>query len=201
VDGIHEQNGVNPVERTALPLHHAVHDLVGEGGDGLLGDLRPVDLGQVSGDLAMSEALRCERQDHLVDSGQPPLPLPDDLRLERARGVTRDLALDRPDVGQHGLGPAPVAGVAAAPAAGIVLLIAEVISDLTLQGRFQDPLGQLLQQPTLPGQLPPLRSGPLHQHRDQLLIGHGRRLPGRGTLDRLHGLQLHGGVSHLTSLP
>ncbi|MER6377962.1 alpha/beta fold hydrolase [Streptomyces mirabilis] len=47
----------------------------------------------------------------------------------------------------------------------------------------------------------PLRPGPLHQHRDQLLVGHGRRPPQLGTLDRLHGLQLHGGVSHLTSLP
>lgn len=137
----------------------------------------------------------------LINPGQPPLPLLDDLRLERARGVTRHLDLDRPDVGQHGLGSAPVAGVATAPADGIVLLIAEVIGDPTFQGRFQDPLGQLLQQPTLPGQLQPLRPGPLHQHRDQLLVGHGRRLPQLGTLDRLHGLQLHGGVSHLTSLP
>jgi hypothetical protein len=76
-------------------------------------------------------------------------------RLERARGVTRDLDLDRPDVGQHGLGPASVAGVAAAPADCIVLVIAQVIGDLAFQGRFQDPLGQLLQQPTLPGQLQP----------------------------------------------
>jgi hypothetical protein len=149
----------------------------------------------------MGEALRGQRQHHLVDSGQPPLPLLDDLRFECARGVTRDLDVDRSDVGQHGLGPAPVAGVAAAPADGIVLLIAEVIGDLAFQGRFQDPLGQLLQQPTLPGQLQPLRPGTLDQHRDQLLVGHGRRLPGLGTLDRLHGFQLHRGISHLTSLP
>lgn len=82
-----------------------------------------------------------------------------------------------------------------------MLLITEVIGDLAFQGRFQDPLGQLLQQPTLPGQLQPLRPGPLHQHRDQLLVGHGHRLPGLGTLARLHSLQLHGGVSHLASLP
>ncbi|MGW1171605.1 hypothetical protein, partial [Streptomyces sp. NPDC002550] len=37
------------------------------------------------------------------------------------------------------------------------------------------------------------------QHRDKLLVGHGHRLPGLGTLDRLHGLQLHGGISHLAS--
>ncbi|BCL25110.1 hypothetical protein GCM10017668_69530 [Streptomyces tuirus] len=144
---------------------------------------------------------RGQRQRHLVDPGQPPLPLPDDLRLERARSVTRHLDLDRPDVGQHGLGPAPVAGVAAAPAGRIVLLIAEVIGDLAFQRRLQDPLGQLLQQPALPGQLQSLRPGPFHQHRDQLLVRHGDGRPGLGTLDRFHGLQLHGGISHLTSLP
>lgn len=40
-----------------------------------------------------------------------------------------------------------------------------------------------------------------HQHRDELLVGHGHRLPGLGTRDRLHCLQLHGDISHLASLP
>ncbi|MFG2480948.1 hypothetical protein [Streptomyces fagopyri] len=43
--------------------------------------------------------------------------------------------------------------------------------------------------------------GLLQQHHDQLLIGHGRRPLRLGTLDRLHDLQLHGGVIHLTSRP
>jgi hypothetical protein len=35
----------------------------------------------------------------------------------------------------------------------IVLVIAEVVGDLALQGGLQQPLGQLLEQPALAGQL------------------------------------------------
>jgi hypothetical protein len=47
-----------------------------------------------------------------------------------------------------------------------------VISDLAPQGGFEHPLRQLLQQPALPSQLQAFRPGPVHQHRDQLVIRH-----------------------------
>ena len=81
---VDEEDRIDTVERPVLPLGHAFHHLVGDGGDGLLGDLGAVDLGQVRGDLPVGEALRRQRQHHLVHAGQPPLPLPDDLRLEAA---------------------------------------------------------------------------------------------------------------------
>ncbi|WP_186404013.1 hypothetical protein [[Actinomadura] parvosata] len=43
-----------------------------------------------------------------------------------------------------------------------------MIGDLAFQRRLQHPLGQLLQQATLTGQLQPLTAGPVHEHRDQL---------------------------------
>lgn len=46
-----------------------------------------------------------------------------------------------------------------------------------------------------------IRAGPLHQHRDHLLVGPRHRLPHLGTLDRLDSLRLHAGISHMTSLP
>jgi hypothetical protein len=51
-----------------------------------------------------------------------------------------------------------------------VLVIADVIGDLAFQGGLQHPLGQLLQQPALPGQLQPVGPGTVDQHRDQLLV-------------------------------
>jgi hypothetical protein len=51
-----------------------------------------------------------------------------------------------------------------------VPLVAQVVGDLALQGGFEHPFGQLLQQPALAGQLQALTTGPLHEHRDQLLI-------------------------------
>ena len=127
--------------------------------------------------LPVGKALRGQRQHHLVDAGEAPLPLLDDLRFEAAGSVARHLHLYRSNVGQHGLGADAVTAVAVVLPCRIMLPITEVVGDLTCQGRYQDPLGQLLQQPALPGQLQPLRPGPLHQHCYQLLVGHGAGCP------------------------
>jgi hypothetical protein len=190
---------VDRIEGPVLPVGHALHHLVGDRGDGGLGDLGPVDLCQVGGDLAVGQALRGQRQHHLIDAGQAPLPLLDDLRLEGAGHVPRDTDLGRAHVGEYGLGPVPVAAVPRAFAGRIVLVMAEVIGHLPVQGRLQDPLGQLLQQPALAGQLQPLGAGPVHQHLHQLVVSD--RLHSRGTLSLLNGLQLDLGLVHLTSLP
>jgi hypothetical protein len=149
----------------------------------------------VGGDLAVRQPLRRQRQHHLVHPGQAPLPLLDNGRLKRSGHVPGDLDLDRANIGQHRLRPCPVAAVATAPTFGIVFLVSEVIGDLALQGGLQDPLGQLLEQPALPSQLQALRPGPVHEHRNQLLVtrrhGPRRRLAARYLLD--------GGVAHLAS--
>jgi hypothetical protein len=75
-----------------------------------------------------------------------------------------------------------------------VLVVADVVGDLTVQGGLEDPLGQLLQQTTLTGQLQPVTTSPIDQHRDQLLIhGPGHRPSGRLLLNG--GLGRHRGVS------
>ena len=187
MDGVDEDDRIDRVEGAALPFGHALEDLVGDGGDGLAGDLGAIDLRQVGLDLAGGQALRGQRDDHLVDAGQALLPLLDDLRLEGAVAVAGHGYLHRADVGQHGLGAFAVAGVAAVLAGRIMLVIAEVVGDLALQGGLQQPLGQLLQQPALAGQLQTLGLGPVHQLVDQLVV-HGLRrhqpLPTRQTSDR-----------------
>ncbi|TDO56621.1 hypothetical protein EV651_1128 [Kribbella sp. VKM Ac-2571] len=62
-----------------------------------------------------------------------------------------------------------------------MLVIAQVIGDLTLERGLQNPLGQLLQQPALAAQLEPTSPSPAHQLLDQLLVQaiqprHGPRL-------------------------
>lgn len=81
-----------------------------------------------------------------------------------------------------------------------MLLITEVIGNLASQADSKTRLVSCCRSPPCPVSCSP-SDGPLHQQCDQLLVGHGRRLPRLGTLYRLHGLQLHDGVSHLTSLP
>jgi hypothetical protein len=190
--------GYSAIKWPVLPFGHAVHDRIGDGGDGLLGDLGAVHLGQVSGDLPMGQALGRQRQDHLIHPRQPALPLAHQLRLEGAGHITRHPHLDRADVGHHGLGTAAVTTVAAVLADRVVLVVAEVIGDLTFQGRLQHPLGQLLQQPSLTGQLQTLASGPIYQHRDQLLI-RNRAVGLNGRF--VHGQRLHSGLGHQACLP
>lgn len=49
VDGVHEENGIDAIDRPDGPFGHALHHLVGDREDRLLRDLGVVDLGQVRG--------------------------------------------------------------------------------------------------------------------------------------------------------
>jgi hypothetical protein len=56
--------------------------------------------------------------------------------------------------------------------------IAEVVSDLALQSRFQESFRELPEQTTLAGQLQSFDLSAAHQLLDQLVIHRFRRLPG-----------------------
>src|SRR5262249_3814610 len=62
------------------------------------------------GDLTGGQTRCAQRQDDLVDPGQPALSVRDDLRLEGGLGVAGHLDGDRPDLGEHGLSPAAGCG-------------------------------------------------------------------------------------------
>ena len=113
---------------------------------------RPVDLGQMGRDLPVRQPLGRQREDQVVDPTQPPRPLLDDLRREAAVTVPGHGDVDRADVSQQGLGPQPVAGVAAVTAGRVVPVVAEVIVDLAFERGLHHQLRQLLQQPTLTGE-------------------------------------------------
>lgn len=80
-----------------------------------------------------------------------------------------------------------------------MLLVAEVVGALALQGGLQHALGQLLQQPALAGQLQPARAGPVDQLPDQLLVQHVRRQLDRPDLFNRLGRDSH--VAHQVLLP
>src|SRR5215472_18527080 len=71
----------------------------------------------------------------------------------------------------------PAAGIAAITARRAVLAIPEVIVELALQGAPVHHLGQLAQQPALPGQLHPAGAGPLGELAQQPLISRGQPGP------------------------
>jgi hypothetical protein len=168
------------VQRPVLPLGHALDDLVGDRGDRLPRDLGSVDLAQVGLDLAGGQPLGRQRDDQLVDTGQTPLTFGDDLRFEGGVTVTRDVDLDRSDLGQHGLGAVPVAGIAAITPGRVVAVVAQVIGDLSLQRGLDQALRELGEQPVLTGELQTARTGPPGQAGDQLLIDRIQTLTARG---------------------
>ena len=116
------------------------------------------------GDLAGGQALGIQRQHHLIDPRQPPLPLADDLRLERAIAVPR-----HPDrhlaaaLGQHRLSPGAVTHIPGLAGRRAVLVMAQVLGQLLVQRRLQHRLGQLLEQPIRAGQRQAPLPGPGHQ--------------------------------------
>ena len=178
VNGVDEDHRVNRVQWPALPFRQALHHPVSNGRDRLLGYLGAVYLGQVRGDLPVGQPFRGQGNHHLIDSGQPPLPLGDDFRLEAGIPVPRHGNLHRPGIGNHRLGPAAVTGIAAVAAFRVMLAVAEVIVQLAFQGAFDDHLGQPPQQTALAGQLQPAGAGPLGQLTQQLLIGRRELRPG-----------------------
>lgn len=196
VHAVDEDDRVDAVQRTVLPFRHAGHHAVGDRGDRGLGDLRAVHLGEMRGDLPVRQPLRRQRQDHLIHPAQTPLTLLDQLRLERPRPVPRHRDLDRPRLGDHRLGPVPVAVVLPAALGPLTGLVPQMIRELALQRRLQHPLRQLLQQAALPGELHPTGESPGNQLGDQPVI-HGTRRTHSG----LPGLGVTRHVSHQLSLP
>jgi hypothetical protein len=83
-------------------------------------------------DVAGGQTAGIQRQNDLIDAGQPPLPLGHDHRLEAAVAVPRYLHGDLTRVGQHRFGAFPVAGVAPVPTERIMPVVAEMLSHLLL---------------------------------------------------------------------
>jgi hypothetical protein len=98
--------------------------LVGDREGCLIRHVGPVDRCQMRADLPGGQPFRGRRQHHVLDPAQPA----DDPRLEAAVPVPGHTDLDRPDIGQHRLGPRAVAGVPAVLAGRVMPVLAEVSS-------------------------------------------------------------------------
>jgi hypothetical protein len=64
------------------PGRHPLHHPISNSGNGLLRHLSAVDLREVRGNLTVGQPLRRSRDHQIIDSGDPPLPLRHDHRLE-----------------------------------------------------------------------------------------------------------------------
>jgi hypothetical protein len=124
----------------------------------------------VGGDLAGGQTLGGQRNDHLINPGQPPLPLAHDLRLEAAVPVPWHADLHRAEVGDDGLGAGTVAAVARLASTALVLVVAEMVGDFAFQRGLQHQPGQPAEEPVLPDQFHARGAGLVDQPGHQLPI-------------------------------
>jgi hypothetical protein len=93
--------------------------------------------------LAGRQAAGVQRQDLLVEAGQTDLALADQLGIEAAVAIARNGDLDLAGGVDHPLVGLAVAAVAAAVTVPGVLLVAEMIGQLGVQGCLDQALLQL----------------------------------------------------------
>jgi len=172
VDRVDEDHRIYAIEGSGLPVGHLREHPVGDVRDRVLRHPGPIDLSQMRRHLTRREALRRQRQHQLIDTIEAPLTFADDLRIERRLAISRDIDLDRSDLGHHRLRPLAVPRVRRPAASGLVAGVAQVLVHLALERRLQHPLRQITQQTTGTGQRDPLHLGLLHQPQGELLFGH-----------------------------
>jgi len=96
--------------------------------------------------------------------------------FERAVPIPRHLDVHRPGrVGQHRLAADPVPRIAAVAAGRVVLVVAQVLAHLLVQGGLDHRLGQGLQQPVRAGQRHAALASQLHQLPRGVQLGRRRR--------------------------
>ena len=91
----------------------------------------------------------------------------DYFRLEAGLPVSRHADFHLTGLGEHGLRPVAIAGIAAIMARRTMLAVAEMV----IQRALHHHLGQLVEQPARAGLLQPAGAGPLGKLPQQLLIG------------------------------
>ena len=169
---VDEDDRIALVQRPGLPCLDLFEHRVGDHGDGVRRQFGAVDALQVMADVAHRHPAGVEADDDVGQPAQTPFPLGHQGRGERARPVPRDVQRHRPDLGQQGLGCRAVAGVARQVPGRIVLVIAQMLSQLGRQAPLQHRLEHLGQEPARPGQAHPVVPHPGHHLVQQLVIEH-----------------------------
>src|SRR5262249_2365885 len=113
----------------------------------------PVDLLQMPLDLAGGHSPGVERDDLVVEAVEPGLSLLDELRIELAVAVPRDLDRDLSLLALECLARFAVAGIAGVFSLGRVLLVGEMMGQLSLQDSFNQGFGELLEEAALAEQV------------------------------------------------
>jgi hypothetical protein len=123
-------------------------------------------------DIPHRHSAGIQRDNHLIQATQPPLPFRYQPRLEAAGPVPRHVQPDIPDLGSHRLARRPVPGIRRPPTGWIALFIPQVRGLLGGQPPLQDRLNHRRQETAFTGQLQATGINPSHQIIEQPGIQH-----------------------------
>ena len=140
---------INRIQSSALPGLDVLEDRVRDVGNQRRRHLGPVQLFQMPLDFSSRHPASVKRQDLVVESLEPSLALPHELRIVRAGPISRDFDLDGPGLGMDRLFAFAIARVSGIPALGRVRFVPEVFGHLAFKSVLNQPLGQLLENPAI----------------------------------------------------
>ena len=144
---IHDR--VDLLQRPGLPGLGVLQHRGGDPADRLAADPGPVQLGDVGLDLAGGHPAGVQGDDLLVQPGQTPLALADQLRLKAALAVPRSVDPHRALVGQERLGRPAVARVPHPARRRVPGRIAQMLGQLLLERALDHPAGDLAEHAVL----------------------------------------------------
>lgn len=104
---------------------------------------------EVAADISGAHPARVQGDHGVVEAVETALVLLDDDRLERAIAISGNLDFEFAVARLDPFCRRPVARVAANLGAPLALLVAEVRGHLALQRAFEEPLGELINQPSV----------------------------------------------------
>jgi hypothetical protein len=120
--------------------------------------------------LANRHSAGVERQNLVVKAAPAGLVLRDQLRLERAVAVTRNINRQFAELALQGLLALAIAGIAGGVLYRLILAMAKVVSHLRFQRLLDQQLSKLLEQPVLANQV--FRLTVISQQAVQQLLGY-----------------------------
>lgn len=147
VEGARTRGG-RPGRAVGLPIRDVLGDGVGDAADEVGRDLDAVELVEVALDVAQAHPTGVEGKDALVESRDATHTLPNELGVERALAIARDVDGDLAVVGEERFGRVAVASVVGALRLGS-WLEAELGGHLALERLLDEAGGELLEQHVL----------------------------------------------------
>lgn len=156
---------IERLQRARLPGLDLFSDRLSDVTDRLVAEFHTQGRFQVMSDIAHRHPAGVQADDHLVQPTDPSGALGHQRRGERAVPIPRGVQVDHADLGGDPARGDPVAGVARAVAGRVVLLVPQMVGQLSTHTPLQDGLEHLGQEPARAGQ----RDTPLISGRQELI--------------------------------